>query len=293
MHQYLFIFFVLFVTLSLSNNTGGMTLAGKQGKTVFVACFVVLGLLAALRSPIVGNDTKEYIRIFEDCQEMIDNETRFELGYLYYNLLIHNISNNYQLLFIITSFFIFTTFGIFTWHYSDRPKLALLFFFILVFPSTVNTIRQCMATCILLYSLVFILKRRLFIFILLVVIASFFHITSLLFLVVYPLSYLKINKRIVLLFVVATFVCYILFADLLQIGFSYYTMYEYYTQGKYFEGETRVASMVKLAFSMIVFSFAYFAYERTTKGWKQSKEGMMRILIMMMKIMKSKMKMLQ
>ena len=284
MLQFLFIFFVLLFALALSNKSAGFTLAGKDGKSVYILCFLFLGLLAAFRSPIVGNDTKEYIRIFQDFRDLLDNGTRFEYGYLYYNLFIHKITGNYQVFFIITSIFLFATYGVITWKYSFRPKLAVLFFFILAFPGTVNTMRQSFAICILLFSLDYIIKRRWIFFIFIVLFASLFHVTAIIFLVVYTLSYLRINRMTVLLFVVAALVCYIMFADLLEIGFSYFTMYEYYSQGKYFEGETRVASMVKVVFSVTIFLVAYYSYKRSTKEWKQTIEGKRYTLILLLEM---------
>ena len=78
---------------------------------------------------------------------------------------------------------------------------------------------------------------------------------------------------------------FFLFGDFLNIIFSYFTMYEYYTNGQYFEGETRIASIVKLAFSIIIFTLGYFAYSKyTTKDWKKSAEGKRYALLMIMEL---------
>ena len=261
-----------------------MSLSGKKGKGIFILCVFSLGVLAAFRSPIVGNDTLEYIRIFESCDEMLSSGSRFEIGYLMYNSLIRQISNNVQVFFIITSIIIFTTYGIYIWKYSSRPKLAFLLFFILSFPGTVNTMRQCIAICFLLFSLESVVNRKLFVFIFYVLLASFFHATAILFIFVYPLSYLKINRMTLSLFAICALSGYLLFADLLNIGFSYFSMYEYYSQGKYFEGETRVASVVKFIFSIIIFSLGYYAYCLKSEDWKNTKEGKRYALFLLMAV---------
>lgn len=287
MLQYILLFTFLLICLGAESSHRGFTLSGKNGKGKFVGCLLLLLLLASFRSPIVGNDTEEYIRIFEECERMIRDGTRFEIGYLYYNYFISKLTDNYQVLFLITNVFIFFTYGIIIWKYCQRPKLAFLFFFLFAFGGIMNTTRQFLAFCIMLYSIEYVLERRLFRFILLVLFASLFHTTAMLFLIIYPISYLSINKKTIILFAASAIVGYLLFADLLNFAFSYFTMYEYYSENgsSYFEGTTRVASIVQLCFSSMVFSLGYFAFIRfTTNQWRESKEGKFYALLLLMEM---------
>ena len=273
MFQYLFILFSLIFILSFNPDNHKMSLSGRKGKGIFGLCLGVLILLAGFRSPIVGNDTMNYINIFNESEDVLYNGSRYEIGYKYYNLLIHIFTENDQVFLIITSFLILSTFGFFIWKYSTRPKLALVFFFILSYGMTVNTLRQCFAICFLLFSIECIIQKRWLLFCLLVVVASYFHITAILFLAIYPLSNIKIERKTILMFVMGSVVSFFLFSALLQLAFSYFPMYEYYSDGKYFEGGTRIASIVQLLFSIIIFVLGYIPYKSTSEIWKQSVEG--------------------
>lgn len=284
MFQFLFIFFLLVFCLGM-NNHWHFSLSGRKGKTVFIICIFVLGCLAAFRTSVVGNDTKEYIRIFQECEELIRNGTRFEIGYLYYNLFISLFSHQPRLLFVVTSSFIFTSYGIFIWKYSQRPKVALIFFFLITFGLIVNTMRQCMAICILLFGIDSLLWTRYFRFMVIVFLATLFHITSIIFLLVLPLSFIKLNGKTLLIFVIGAVLAYIMFSEILNIGFSYFSMYEYYSNGKYFEGETRLASMVKLFFSLLLFGIGYFTYVKyTSQNWRKSHEGRIYHLLLLLQL---------
>ncbi len=61
-------------------------------------------------------------------------------------------------------------------------------------------------------------------------------------------------------------------------------MYEYYSDGKYFEGETRVASLVKFTFSLIIFTIGYYAYNRTSEEWKDTRNGRVFNLLLLLEI---------
>lgn len=273
MFQYLFILFSLIFVISFNPDNHKMSLSGRKGKGIFVLCLGVLILLAGFRSPIVGNDTMNYINIFNHGEDLLYDGSRYEIGYKYYNLLIHIFTDNDQAFLIITSFLICSTFGFFIWKYSTRPKSALVFFFLLSFGMTVNTLRQCLAICFLLFSIEYIIQKRWLLFSLLVVVASNFHITAILFLAIYPLSNIRIERKTILMFVIGSVVSLFFFSALLQLAFSYFPMYEYYSDGKYFEGGTRIASIVQLLFSIIIFVLGYIPYKSTSEMWKQSVEG--------------------
>lgn len=285
MLQYILILFTLIFVLSFNPANSSFTLSGRKGKQVFELCIAFFVVLAGFRAPIVGNDTMAYIDIFNQGEDNLYNGTRFEIGYIYYNILIKNFTNNIQVFFILTSIFIYTVFGFYIWKYSTRPKLALVFFFLLSFGMSVNTMRQCIAICILLFSIECIIYRRWILFLFFVVVAGLFHNTAFLFLFAYPLTFLKIKKNTIIFFILGAIVGYVLFAELLKLAFSYFPMYEYYSDGKYFEGETRIASVVKLLFSLIIFIIAYWPYKKTSEQWKNSVAGKRYTLLLLFEMM--------
>ena len=161
------------------------------------------------------------------------------------------------------------------WRFSTIPCLSLLFFFVISYSTTLSMMRQFMAMCILMYSLDFIIERKWIKFVLIVLLASLFHTSAILFLAVLPISYMKIRESTIFYFFIAAIFGYFLFSDILAYFFSttIFSSYEHYSEGKYFEGDTRLASVVNLILSLIFLQIAIVAYNRTTKSWRVSIEG--------------------
>lgn len=240
--------------------------------------------LAAFRASSVGNDTEEYLRIFEETISSGIYESRYEIGYLWFNKLLGYISNDSQIVLIVSSIFIFYSFGRFIWKYSRIPWLSMLVFFMLVFGSTVNIIRQCIAVAILLYSMDFIIQRKLIPFVLSVAIAFLFHYTAVFFVFTWFLPNIKLNGYTLFIFASLTVVCYTLFSSLLSYAFSYFSMYEYYSGSMYFEGEARTATMTQIAISFSISLLGYVSYRYYTDDeWKKSKkDGQIAKLLILM-----------
>lgn len=286
MFQFLFLFIILSLILILLSPGSKITLSGKKGYQAYFMCFFLLFFLAAFRAPIVGNDTGEYIRIYNLNEDMIRNGSRYELGYLYFNYILYSISSDARLLLVLSSLLIFSIYGFVIWKYSYRPKLALLLFFLLLFGTSINTIRQSMAICILFFNIDNIVNRRLSRFIIITVLAALFHTTAIIFIATYPLSFIKINIKSILIAILISMVGLFLFSDIMNLGLTYFNMYDSYTEGKYFEGETRVASMVKVGLSLLFFFFSYFMLRlNRNEKWKNSVECKKYYLFLLMELL--------
>ena len=288
MFQFLLIFITIVSVLGWNNEYGFSLVKHRQNdKNKYIICILFLFCLAAFRTSIVGNDTKTYIEIFENCKYLIQSEaSRFEIGYLYYNYVLFKITSEPRILLFVTSAICFLCYGIFMWRYSKSPKLALVFFFLIAFGSTMNTMRQCMAICVLLFAVDCIIERKYIRFVLIVLFASLFHISAILFLIVLPLSFIRINVKTLTYYTIGVLIAYFMFAELLKIGFSYFSMYEYYSDGKYFEGDTRLASIIKLSFSLIILFIGYYVYKKnTSQVWKISLDGRRYHIFLMLQIL--------
>ena len=229
---------------------------------------------AALRGTVVGNDTLEYYELYEAFKDTAYLGPRFEIGYSYFNYLLNKISSNPQLLFVVSSSFIFFSFGRFIWKYSELPWLSVVLFFLLAFDLTLSILRQCIAIGILIFSFDYLIKRKFILFAMCVIVATLFHTTAILFLVTWFLPQIKLNAKVVAIYIIGAIVSYSLFASIMQLGFSYFAMYEYYSDGDYFDGKTRTASIVQLIISVIITYICIYSYlKKTTREWRESREG--------------------
>ncbi len=274
MLHFLSIFIVLLIILTVSSSHKFADCAKcNTNRTGLFFCMLILCFLASFRSYIVGNDTESYIHVFHQCEDYLLLGSRFEIGYVYLNVFLKRLCSNPQIVFVVSSIFIYFSFTRFIWKYSRMPWLSMLVFFMLVFGSTVNIMRQCIAVAVLLYGVDFIIQRKLIPFVLSVVIAFLFHYTAVFFVFAWFLPNIKLNGRTLFVFASLTLFCYTLFSSLLSYAFSYFSMYEYYSDSMYFEGEARTATMIQIAMSFSISLLGYVSYYYYTDDeWKKAKK---------------------
>lgn len=210
---FLLIFFVLATAVLIS------TKRTKGAKIYLKITFFMFGILLMFRAINVGNDTDQYTYIFNNIsqasniQSYITN-SRFEIGYIYLNKLLSLISDNPQIIFIITGAFTALSFGRFIYKYSELPWMSTFMFLTLqFFDLSMSGVRQIVSITILLFSYDFIVKRKFIKFLLLVLLASTIHTSAILFLIIYPLTSKLKGKKF---YIVSTITCIGIF-----LGFQY------------------------------------------------------------------------
>lgn len=275
MLHFVLIFLTLFIILQTTSSSPFTNSAPRNTSfKAFIVCVLIMCFLSAFRSSIVGNDTESYIYIFEQAEDYLLHGSRFEIGYVYLNYCLSHLTKNPQIALIVTSLFIYYSFGRFTWRHSAIPWVSVLLFFISNFGGTVNIVRQYVAMGILLWAVEFAVKRNLIYFLISLSIASLFHYSAFFFAPVYFLSFLSLNRKTIFYILGGGFVGYVFFGPILNYAFSYFTMYEYYSEGKYFEGEARVATYMQIFISTIISFFAYQAYNKNKDiEWRESEDG--------------------
>lgn len=245
---------LIFIVIILS----AFSFVGKRSRLIcFWICICLLMFLHGFRAATVGNDTIEYIRIFNEVKNGSDfSMSRYELGYLWFNKILSYISSNPQIVFISSGIFIYYSVGRFILKYSNYPWLSIILFLSYsFFTFFMGTIRQAIAISILLYSFKYLLNGNLCKFLIIVILASFFHITAVFFSFAYLSRYIKPSLKNYSLIALFAIIGLLSFNLILSKLFSIFSMYEHYDGGKYF-GETRIASIlyVVISFSILIIS---------------------------------------
>lgn len=201
---------------------------------IFFLCFLFM-FLGSIRWER-GTDWNSYYsynmeinNINYDFEKVLEiNETSFEIGYTLLNYIVSIFSNSYTVfLFILSSIiFIFMTKFLIDNLYINND---LNCFSIRNYPVTMILVLWCtqlgniffvrstVAYSILLYSTRYIKRKEVNKFIVMVLIASFIHRSSLIFLISYPLYYLKINNRNIFIILIC-FLVFLLEIDNILIG---------------------------------------------------------------------------
>jgi hypothetical protein len=229
----------------------------KQMSFVMMAflCF-----LTAFRSENVGNDTVTYVHFFDViAEEGIVDWLDFEIGYQYLCLIFSKIANDAHLFLIFCAVFCYSVIGSQIKKRSENIGFSVCLFFSTLFSEYTSMLRQGIAMVIVLLAYFAIKEKRNFKAVILILLASLFHTSALLALLLFFHKYIPRKPQTMLPIIIVFVMLSIsgLLTDVLKWLVPFY-------EG-YFD-ESRVAdgwlAMTYYLFRSIVFYFfAYFAYK--------------------------------
>lgn len=209
---YLFYIVIMTVAIAFMKGFSSKKLEGLDGGkrsirlVLLAASFLALFLPLILRDVTVGIDYANYRDTFNYItgQESVDDRTVAWLGWpfiylvkLAAPLMLDSYIIFYGLLSFVSLVFLYGAIL-----KSKIPWLSLLLFisFCLYF-QMFNQMRQLLAVCILLYSMRYIISRNFIKYVLLIGLASVFHMTALLFLPMYVLAKARITRQRLVIYV--------------------------------------------------------------------------------------------
>lgn len=179
----------------------------KKRKTFLVLTFAILFFIMGFRSETVGTDTKLYCNIFENIKKMsmasIINGSDTSILYIIYNKIVGLFSNSRTAIITTNSFIICSLTGIFIYNNSKRNILlpTLLFLCLYHFFSAMNISRQYIAVMIVANSLYWLKEKRKLYFLLSCLVATLVHNTAIVSLILFPLFYIKLNAKNILIYI--------------------------------------------------------------------------------------------
>ncbi|WP_368665171.1 EpsG family protein [Sporosarcina sp. P29] len=160
----------------------------------------LLIIVLSLRSYTIGADVPTYLTYFSSMSQYSTFDSlmlghRFESGYKILNKLISIFTTNNQLFLMVIACIAIIPIGITIYKHSKMPFLSFTLYITLNYYSfTFSGLRQAISYAIIFNSYSYIQERKIFKFILSVLIASLFHQSALIFLPAYFLVKIKINK---------------------------------------------------------------------------------------------------
>lgn len=186
----------------------------KNNKLYLLSVIVILTLFLGFRGPTVGLDMGNYHKFFIQAKEstfsFLCSHYDFELGFKILTKLMTFIFFDFRFYILIIS--IISMIGIYNFikNYS-KNYFASIYLFITFnyFIYYTCTLRQCLAISILLLSFAFLKEQKLFKYVITVLIASLFHKTALVFLLLPLFKFVRITPKRVIYYI--SF-CIILFA---------------------------------------------------------------------------------
>lgn len=233
-------------------------------KQIFVyLSSIILIVLAAFRGLNVGNDTLIYFQSYERLPTIIN--TNFELGYS----TLEHIFFSCGLPWVVFSFVIaFCTIGLITLNYASFAKytgFALLYYYSRFYINRDFTqIRASLAAAILLCSFKYLYQRKLWKFLIVILIASSFHLGALIGIILYPLFLiLNHNDKIFRYYIIAiglsAIMSFLLKNVLININYS--RISSYLTNPTYVNNGNGLLNPV-IIFQIIVSCTAMYLYSK-------------------------------
>lgn len=245
----MWIHFLILILIYLITYFG--CLHNKKSKYMFIGLFLLFYVFAAFRSLEVGNDTQEYYRIFR----LISNQqslttaltvSRYEVGYIIYNYVISRVTSNFQWILAINSGVYIGASIWFVNKYSTSFKKAIILFFTFgMYYNAINIERQCIAIAIFLIAIPFLERKQYIRYIVLILLASTFHMMSivLLALVIIPkIDFTKMGDIFKWSAIAIVFLVVLNYGVNGLMGFFPYLSH-YLTDSIYSEGGVRIASI--------------------------------------------------
>lgn len=234
-----------------------------------VFCFIAFGYLIFLASQRydVGFDYFQYTLAFEDmaeCHYLIDAfklHDGYEPGYVLFEWVLSRFSSSYKAYLFFHAFVVTGTFALVILKNSKSVLIsAIMFMIINIYAISLNFSRQAIAMAILFAGFEFLKKRKLLIYALYVFLASTFHFSALIMLLLVVFVAIR-PKKLVYSLVFAVSAVVLLFSQkILEFAVEYFEDYKSYMDSFYLKtsGST-VALLTFLIMSVVVLFFFLFS----------------------------------
>lgn len=198
MYLYIFFFSLFFLVLLYRFTNASSLLPLKNIYSILTITFFCLSFLRWER----GADWESYYNFFIQVSEP-SRDLSLDMGYQYLSCFVSTVFGNYTILLLIQGAILSYCCYFIIWKFSVSPLFSLLVFFSILF-SGIYFVRQDVATALTFFSFLYIQKRRFIPFALTVILASFLHISALIFLLAYPLYNIYISgKKLIFYFIIA------------------------------------------------------------------------------------------
>ena len=185
-------------------------------KFVIVACLLLFSVYGLRNTFILGHDApSSYLHLFQrmpsySWKDVLRLGGSYNAGYYLLNKAFYELTNgDYQLFVSFIALFVTICFGRMIYRYSPNPLTSILYHFgLLLFTFHFSSLKQSIAMAFLMLAFDGIIDRAPIRFILLSLLASFFHFPSIVFLPSYWIAKMKPNRSFLILLAIVLLLTY-------------------------------------------------------------------------------------
>lgn len=244
----------------------------RQKRNITIGCYVMFLFFFGFRG-YIWHDWQAYSTLFLDCDQTYlrlnpfegGTEHFFEPGYMLFNLLVKQFTNSYPVFqFIQTTICLTLLFRFAHLKRLNIPFFLMLFLTFEGYVILINLMRNAISILIFLNALPYIEERRPIPYFLLCIVATTFHLTSILFIPLYYILNIKTNRWVFLSVILAALVVFVfkikLLTPILSILFGgsdtrFEIMAEQYS--KFDEAKTISIGLIERLLTTML-TFAYY-----------------------------------
>ena len=202
---------IYFIILSLIALNG--LLFGKKRKWFVISSFLILIVVAALRSSQVGVDLQlHYIPNYEKIANISWGQVgsyfvgrgQYDIGFVYLCKLLSVCSDDGQFFIVATSIFIFASFALFIYRYSSDVVLdTILLLTSFSFFQHMCIIAQSLAVAIVLYGIESLKEKKYVKYVAIVFVASLIHSSAIICFVFILLQKMELKRKNIFIYISA------------------------------------------------------------------------------------------
>lgn len=257
---------IIYVILVLVIIIGAVFIKSDTSKRNYcIIIGIMLLILIGCRHISMGiSDTENiyiptYERILETNFRDINKVFYKDLLFHYFTKIFSLLINNSQLWITIVALPLIFLYCRFVYKYSNRPSLSFLLFLSLNYYGMCFTLmRHSIALALVISSYSFLKERKLTKFILIILLASMFHKTAIVFLVAYPLYTMKFNVKQFIVIIIALMLSVTVGDRLFSIALSILKADRYQS---YADSESALSLMnFYINFLILMCSFVFYRY---------------------------------
>lgn len=216
--------------------------------------FLILFIVTSLKH--YSGDLGNYIRGFKSIRDMGFPTFQYkstESGYVFLNSIIGVFTDNEQVFMSIIGFIILLGFTLFIYKHSKDITLSFYLFITFdFFACSLNIYRQSIAIILILWSYEYIKKKKIIPFLSIIVIASLFHKTALVFIPMYFLSKIEISRKYIM-FLICSMPLILYFG----VEVIRYMLISIYPQYQYSEGSDTGGKYIIIFMVIIIIGFVF------------------------------------
>jgi hypothetical protein len=270
------VYLSIFIVISFLHFLSWRIKALRPG--VLLISILLLWLVSSLRDVTVGIDTKNYLALFESIVQnglMIQDVSvinlfvpnGFELGFTIYTYFVSLFTSSFITYLFITGVLVYVPIYLFIKRYSTDYYLSLVIYYCLFFFGSMTLLRQSIAMSILLIGTKYIVGRNPIKFTAIVLLASSFHVSALVGLVLYPIYNRSLTRFAATLILSLATIVFAFMSALVELAATINHRYEFYLDRI---DSFSIASFLSLGLYLFIFVIMVLLRDKKLDGYKDS-----------------------